>query len=526
MKYCEIDGLRYPDSLSDCTACGARLVSFDSSPDFLTTPQVVATSCCPNPLCRALVAPPQANFCALCAHRLKPISFDIWVNKVAEPALRGNPVEVLLDPTGVLRPAAELGLPLEEAEAYLEQELEQRTGLDRVAFGRLRAETLALLEDGREDIEAAKERAIERALEQMPASYAVRFVERLALEVVDGGTSRARPGAAPSQSELQLPGPEPTAPVETETAEAQSADGDAAAYIPPTIIRRSKDESREDEGRARLSTAAPETPSGVGGGRSQSGTHRTARSKRTPPAPKSSVHNTRRLRWQGPWAFVLKAIFLAYILFLAMGVPYLIWRHARSPASRQAEVGHLRGGGDASTATQKAVLTVYSDVDDVSLWVDDVQSGVLALGQLRSLRLSPGTHVVRAVRPRYQSWERRVDLGAGARLLLPVVLLDQAGSPQNGSAGMRQRSPGARLLQMGTPVYPAGAESMGAVTVWVAATIDERGNVSTARIVRGPARLQRAAIDAVRLSRFRPAQRDGQLDSDRQVLPVVFNPAR
>src|SRR5918911_822778 len=112
MKYCEIDGLRYPDSLSDCTACGARLVSFDSSPDFLTTPQVVATSCCPNPLCRALVAPPQANFCALCAHRLKPISFDIWVNKVAEPALRGNPVEVLLDPTGVLRPAAELGLPL------------------------------------------------------------------------------------------------------------------------------------------------------------------------------------------------------------------------------------------------------------------------------------------------------------------------------------------------------------------------------------------------------------------------------
>jgi TonB family protein len=172
------------------------------------------------------------------------------------------------------------------------------------------------------------------------------------------------------------------------------------------------------------------------------------------------------------------------------------------------------------------VLSLFADVDGVSLWVDGVHSGVLEPGQLRSLSLSPGTHDVRAVRPDYPSWERRIDLAVGSRLFMPLILRDKATPLQDGPAGAMESTRDSRLLRMPAPVYPAGTESVGAATVWADVTVDERGNVSTVRIMSGPAKLQRAAIDAIRLSSFRPARRDGLADGGRQFLPVKFNPVQ
>ena len=520
MKYCQVDGFRYPDGLTHCTACGAPLVSLDLLRGYPTTSRVVATSSCPNPLCRALVAPPQTNFCALCAHRLEPISFDLWVEKIAEPALKVNPVEVLLDPSNVLRAACELGLPLERAEAYLEKDLGQRTGLDRDAFVRLKSEALSRLEEGSDDLEVAKERVTEWTLERIPAAFALPLVERLSLEAFGegGGAPSARPSVVHSRSDFQLPEPELADPVADgrEASEARPAGDDAERQSPPIIIRRPKDEGREDEHRPQPGTAKPPPEGVVGGGASSTAARRQAR--RAPPTPDPERQADDVPPPRSRKHFIFRALFLTFILLQATVVPYLIWQRARAPARVRIEPSDSAGD-----AAEKATLSVYADMDGVSLSVDGVQSGLLAAGQVTSLSLPPGTHVVRGVMPRFPSWERRVELVAGARLLVPIVLRDQV-PPSQGATSQAVWE--ARLLQMPATSYPAAAGSAGAATVWVEVMIDEHGNVSAVRVLEGPTQLQRAAIEAAHQSRFRPARRDGRAESDRQVMPVVFNPAQ
>jgi TonB family protein len=59
-----------------------------------------------------------------------------------------------------------------------------------------------------------------------------------------------------------------------------------------------------------------------------------------------------------------------------------------------------------------------------------------------------------------------------------------------------------KAITLPKPIYPSGAEVSGTVTVEV--TIDEYGNVASARAVSGPPPLQQAAVDAARQARFSP----------------------
>jgi TonB family protein len=75
-----------------------------------------------------------------------------------------------------------------------------------------------------------------------------------------------------------------------------------------------------------------------------------------------------------------------------------------------------------------------------------------------------------------------------------------------GEAGGKRPVRGGLLNSKATmlpqPIYPSGVEATGTVTVEV--TIDEYGNVASARAVSGPPQLQPAAVDAARQARFTP----------------------
>ena len=65
-----------------------------------------------------------------------------------------------------------------------------------------------------------------------------------------------------------------------------------------------------------------------------------------------------------------------------------------------------------------------------------------------------------------------------------------------------------KAITLPKPIYPAGAEVSGTVTVEV--TIDEYGGVSSARAVSGHLQLQQAAIDAALQARFSPTYLMGE----------------
>ena len=77
-----------------------------------------------------------------------------------------------------------------------------------------------------------------------------------------------------------------------------------------------------------------------------------------------------------------------------------------------------------------------------------------------------------------------------------------------------------KAITMPKPVYPAGVEASGTVTVEV--TIDEYGNVASARAVSGPAQLQPAAVEAARQARFSPTFLMGEAVKVRGVITYNF----
>ena len=77
-----------------------------------------------------------------------------------------------------------------------------------------------------------------------------------------------------------------------------------------------------------------------------------------------------------------------------------------------------------------------------------------------------------------------------------------------------------KAITMPKPVYPAGVEATGTVTVEV--TIDEYGNVATARAVSGPTQLQPAAVEAARQARFSPTFLMGEAVKVRGVITYNF----
>ena len=79
-----------------------------------------------------------------------------------------------------------------------------------------------------------------------------------------------------------------------------------------------------------------------------------------------------------------------------------------------------------------------------------------------------------------------------------------------------------RRVQPEYPLMARGSNAGGSVFVQV--TIDKQGSVIATKVVEGPDVFRRAAEDAARKWRFRPATRDGQAVESEQILQFRFAP--
>jgi formylglycine-generating enzyme len=166
MKYCPHEALRYPDDVSTCLSCGRTLVdvsSIDELPDQLVAN--LATSCCPNPACKTIVAPSQSNFCAACGNRLEPISYEVWVNKIVEPAFDNQIAATLLHHSGLFRPIIEMGLSRAQALKLLDSYVERRTGAPLDVLTDWTEHASLLLNDEDNEREACLHFLLEKAAE-------------------------------------------------------------------------------------------------------------------------------------------------------------------------------------------------------------------------------------------------------------------------------------------------------------------------------------------------------------------------
>jgi TonB family protein len=81
----------------------------------------------------------------------------------------------------------------------------------------------------------------------------------------------------------------------------------------------------------------------------------------------------------------------------------------------------------------------------------------------------------------------------------------------------------AQLIKSVPPVYPAVAKAQHiSGSVQVDALIDSSGNVAELKIISGPSLLHRAAVDAVKQWKYKPAMLDGQPTSMHLVVTVQF----
>jgi len=229
MKYCTFDGTRYPNEMSSCRACGRTLV--DAS-EVGNLPEDVAANltalCCPARGCPVVVAPAKMKYCGNCGAKLEPISYNLWADKFVGPALGESPVKVLLDPSDVLRPLAEMGLSREQGRARLRQAFCEKVGVGLAEFETWMDETTSLFGSGGEP-EALRLQARRRAADlKIPEPHAAEIVERLSRDIV------ARP--APPPADLH--------PVSPPTPEAVTA-GQAPSRVAARIYKLRKREPPE-----------------------------------------------------------------------------------------------------------------------------------------------------------------------------------------------------------------------------------------------------------------------------------------
>ena len=163
MKYCVVDGSRYPDERSRCRMCGGPLIDAALMEDL---PEdgvaILSTSCCPNPSCASLIAPAKVNYCALCGVKLEPISYELWQKKIVKPGIEKSSANVLLNPTSLLRPVAVMGLSVSVARGHLNSMLEELTGVPRNVLDGWIEVTTRLLQK-KQKREAAEQEAIRQA---------------------------------------------------------------------------------------------------------------------------------------------------------------------------------------------------------------------------------------------------------------------------------------------------------------------------------------------------------------------------
>jgi formylglycine-generating enzyme required for sulfatase activity len=199
MKYCQVDGFRYPDTSSHCRDCGNKLVS-DSE---LSDPSRIATSCCPNPECPELVAEPNTVYCRECGKALQAISVELWLNKIVEPAFEKNPVDVLLWPARLFVRAAEMGLEKNEVRNRLDRVITARAGANRTQVDEWMQDAIAILIAGGPDLEYARRQVRKLATDRgIKASFSFQVVEAfLKTSIADAKTREFR-YQSPLQQEI------------------------------------------------------------------------------------------------------------------------------------------------------------------------------------------------------------------------------------------------------------------------------------------------------------------------------------
>jgi len=481
MKYCEIDGFRFPDRVTHCTACGALLVALSPHQEFSATARLsLSTFCCPNPQCSMLVAPPRTSFCALCGKKLEAISLDIWASKIARPAVESHPLDVLFAPSDLFRPVSEMGLSRVEAEEYLDQALKEKTGITLGEFNRWLDDAFAILKSDEADPEAAKAQAIESALQrQVVPSYAPLLVERLARHAAASGIS-----ASSTQPTVASPDAGHTREHEVHQENSHVAEVRKASLSGPEA---SKDNGHAAAGKTIKSVpeAKVEKSTPPHGGRVEATARLVAEAlpagKEISPARKETAGTVeprpRRLLIFGA---VVAVTVIVYTFLALQGIR----RNVRpggnpdanasvnqqasvddTPASPQAPApsdpasnpnnsevtqvisstpespdGNISGSGAESRPAAEAALSVSANVDEVTLWIDNAHRGVISRSQLRVISLPPGSHVIRATRPGYPSWERSFALAAGERRTVSINLA--------------QPESGAEMAGAATPVVP------------------------------------------------------------------------
>jgi protein TonB len=80
-----------------------------------------------------------------------------------------------------------------------------------------------------------------------------------------------------------------------------------------------------------------------------------------------------------------------------------------------------------------------------------------------------------------------------------------------------------KLISSVHVTYPPSAKQTGIQgTVTVAASVDESGNVSTAKALNGPLLLRQSAVDAVRQWKYSPGTADGRPVASQVTVAVEF----
>jgi len=155
MKYCDYDGLQYSSVAVNCTACGRLLIEDKSTK--------LPAPCCGDRNCSELLAPPSAKFCAQCGGNLEPPSFELWLNKIVNPALDSDLLRVLDDQLDLLKPALEIGLPRPESQQFLEHAFSEKTGVRQDVLRRWIEEAVIPLNEENNQTPEACTQAVLRA---------------------------------------------------------------------------------------------------------------------------------------------------------------------------------------------------------------------------------------------------------------------------------------------------------------------------------------------------------------------------
>ena len=474
MKYCKVDGFRYPDKLTQCTACGAPLYSLDAPHDFSMTSEVIhASACCPNPQCRALVAPPGTNFCALCGRELKPISIELWEQKCAAPALDKDFVGVLVNPTPTLRQAAEMGLDSEEAEGRLEQLFEARAGVGRSVLREWVREDVEPLAEKGANTTAAQARATShaRGLKISP-DYARLILKELAPDPgVAPEPTVDRPAPLPAKprdagkkaaAATPAPTPKPASPREAGrdglnwgTSSAWPADrATGPAHAGPAEAQPAMPEPRSSSSK-RPAVSKTVIPDGAAGQKAA-----TPQEPEIRPAPVPG--GGARLTSAGTSALQRIVLGLgAVVVVLALLGWVAIWRgttRTRTDANNAALLEPGSATPEPGTAvpspsvvtvsenstldnsnaaeeeddTQFGLLTASTDADGAMVWIDGRAYGVVSRGSPVTFRVAAGNHSIRAAAPGREQFSQSISVKAGERrgVYMPMPPTEKPPTPQ------------------------------------------------------------------------------------------------